>query len=33
MKPASFEYERPTALDAVLKLLSARQGHAKIIAA
>ncbi len=32
MKPAPFDYERPTSLDAVLTLLSTRRGQAKIIA-
>lgn len=32
MKPAPFEYERPTSVDAVLSLLATRNGGAKIIA-
>jgi carbon-monoxide dehydrogenase medium subunit len=32
MKPVSFEYERPTSLDAALGLLAASQGSTKIIA-
>jgi carbon-monoxide dehydrogenase medium subunit len=32
MKPAPFDYERPTSVDAVLSLLASRHGSAKIIA-